>query len=179
MPRTRNQISYYIFAALKSLIFSLILTILLCLALGYKFILVNGWSSEPVLKYQSLIMIHKVDATELQVGDYVTFSSTGEGMITHRIISIDLENDVIVCSANHYNSETGEIEDTGAPQTLKYENILGKVVKSNYYIGRVAFIVRSTIRMLQNQPWILIALMGSFVLVLYIKEKCKTTPEFF
>lgn len=178
MPKKRNLFSFIIFSIIKSFIFSLLFAVALSLILGYRYVLVNGWSSEPVIKYHSVIMIHKVDAKDLKVGDYVTFSYTGAGKITHRIKSIDLENDVIVCVANEVDKETGEIND-GGEQTLKYANIQGKVVYSNYVVGELAFIIRGTINTIQKQPWILIALFGSFVLLLYVKEKCNTTPKFF
>ena len=178
MIKRRNIYTFILFSAIKSFVISLILTIALSFILGYRYVLVNGWSSEPVIPYHSIIMIHKVSADELKVGDYVTFSMTGEGKITHRISSIDSENGKYTCYANTIDPDTGEIVNTGSPQIITIDQIQGKVFHSNYVIGEFIFGIRGNIQTLQKQPFILVGLLGSFVLLLLVKEKCDVRPEF-
>ncbi len=170
MQKKQNKAKFIIFSILKSLIFAFIVTIILGYILGYRAILVNGWSAQPDIKYQSLIITQKVKAKDLNVGDYITFSMTGKSYITHQIISIDYENDIIVCADNQYNSETGEYEH-GGTQTIKYKNVIGRVIFSNYILGKTAFSIR-------GNPWILFGIIGSFMLLLIVREQSKVEPSF-
>ena len=171
MPQKQNKAKFIIFSLLKSLLFAFLLTIVFGFVLGYRPILVNGWSAEPDIHYQSLIIINqKVKATDLKVGDYITFSMTGKSYITHRIISIDLETDTIVCADNRYNSNTGEIED-GGTQTFSSDKVVGKVVFSNYILGNTPFSIR------QN-PWILFGIIGAIMLLLIMREQTKVEPTY-
>ena len=168
--KKNEVVKYYFHSILKALAFALLLTLLLGYLFGYKAILVNGWSAQPDIKYQSLIITTKVKAEDLKVGDYITFTMTGQSYITHQIISIDLENDVIVCADNQYNQETGEYEH-GGTQTFGYKNVVGKVIFSSYLLGKTAFTIR-------ENPWILFGLLGSVVLLFIVKEQTSIEPEF-
>lgn len=171
MPKKQNKIVFVIFSLLKSLVFAVIITLIVGYLLGCRYILVNGWSAQPDIRYQSIIITQKTKFEDLKVGDYITFSMTGSSYITHQIISIDIENDQIICADNQYNSETGEYEH-GGQQVLKYENVVGKVVFSNYILGRTIFTIK-------ENPWILVGLFVSAMLLLIVRDKCKTEPEFF
>ena len=169
MRKKENKLKFIVSSLLKSFIFALLIAIAFGYLMGYRAILVNGWSAQPDIKYQSLIITRKVELNDMKVGDYITFSLSGKSYITHQIISIDYENDVIVCADNQYNSETGEYEH-GGTQTLATKNVIGKVVFSNYIMGKTFFSIR------QN-PWILFGIIGCFMLLLIVRDQYKIEPE--
>ena len=69
--------------------FGLAILIMLALGyvLGYRAILVNGWSAQPQIPYHSLIVDCKTSLGNLKEGDYITFKNSSN-YTTHRIIAI-------------------------------------------------------------------------------------------
>ena len=139
--------------------------------LGYRAIIVIGGSAEPDIHYHSLIVTAKYKAEDLKVGDYITFTSSGKVFTTHKIVSIDLENDTIVCRGNQYNRETGEYEEQNTTQVLKYSNVIGKVIYTNYIMGTTIWTIRSNM-------FVLVGLLACIMLLLIIKEQANTEPSF-
>lgn len=115
MKIKKLNIKDYLYMLLKSVLLAMLATILLSLILGYRLILVNGWSAEPIIKYQSLIITSKADLNELEPGDFITYSYTGKFYITHQIIAINKDGsyyqlgdkiDALV-NGNHYELTYG------------------------------------------------------------------------
>ena len=156
---------------LPALLIAVVLTIAMGYLLGYKAILVNGWSAEPHISYQSLIVTYKCKFQDLKVGDFITFTNTGTSYVTHQIVSIDYENDEIVCKGWRYNSETQEYEHQDDSQVMKYKNVVGKVVFSNYLIGKTIFTIK-------GNTAILIGLFGLIVITFIVKDQFEVTVEF-
>ena len=153
----------------KSLLFALITAFALGYFIGYKPILVYGWSAEPYIQYKSLIIIKKTDLQDLKVGDFVTFSKTGNSYVTHQIISID--GDQIVCRGWNYDRDLGEYRYQDDIQVLTYQNIVGKVVFSNFLIGNTAYTLRSN-------KILLFGVLGLAVLAFLAKDSFKTKSPY-
>lgn len=66
-----------------------IAVIALGLLLGYKPFLVNGWSMEPIIRYQSFIVVHKEAPEDIKIGDALTFSKTGKNYTTHQLVRVE------------------------------------------------------------------------------------------
>lgn len=164
MPKKENIVKYILKSALKSLSFAILITIALGYLLGYRAIIVIGGSAEPDIHYHSLIVTAKYKAEDLKVGDYITFTSSGKVFTTHKIVSIDLENDTIVCRGNQYNRETGEYEEQNTTQVLKYSNVIGKVIYTNYIMGTTIWTIRSNV-------YILVGLFVTIMLLFIVKEQ--------
>ena len=171
MQIKENIVIYLLKSVIKSICIAIIFTLILGYVFGYRAIIVIGGSAEPDIHYHSIIVTAKYKAEDLRVGDYVTFSSNGEVNTTHKIISIDLENDVIVCRGNQYNKETGEYEDQNTVQVIKYENIVGKVIYTNYILGTTIWTIRSNM-------YVLIGLFACIMLLLVVREQFKIEPSF-
>ena len=94
---------------LKALLFALLVGIILGYLFGYRYILVNGWSSEPYIHYQSLILTSPTKLQNLKVGDFITYTSSKQAIfakqsnVTHQIIAIKYDG-----YFKEYNDETGE-----------------------------------------------------------------------
>lgn len=87
---------------------------------GVQYRAVLTGSMEPEIPVGSLVMIVKTDAEEIQVGDDVTYVSSGRNVTTHRVAEIDRENNSFIT----YGIANGL--DNKDP-AVRYENILGVV----------------------------------------------------
>ncbi len=124
----------------KSLVFALLFAVLLGLALGFKVFLVNGASAEPAILYKSLIITYKPAFDDLQIGDFVTYSSTGTSFVTHRIIDIDAENQSVTTQGYQGSFD----QPNGNSELVEYTNIYGRVCGQSYVAGVLLFSFRST-----------------------------------
>ena len=119
---------------IKSLIFVFIAMLLVGYFLGYRIYNVMGYSSEPDIHYGSVVVDYKVPFKELKVGDYITWSRTGNSFVTHVIIEIDYENNSITTSQTNHFDDDGIV----SPDTpIKYENVYGKVIFTIPKLGSV------------------------------------------
>lgn len=171
MPRKRNLAQVLLSKCLPALLFALIIMIGVGYLCGYKAILVNGWSAEPHITYQSLIVTYRCKKSDLKVGDFVTFSNSGKSYVTHQIVEIDYENDKIVCKGWQYNSTTEEYEHQSDSQVIKYANVVGKVVYSNYLVGKTIFTLKENII-------ILFGIVALLVLSLVLRDELSVEPKF-
>jgi len=171
MPKKTSLAKVLLSKCIPALLFAVLIMIALGYICGYRAILVNGWSAEPHIAYQSLIVTYKCKQKDLKVGDFITFTMSGKSYVTHQIVSIDYENDEIVCKGWQYNSETQEYEHQTDSQTLKYKNVVGKVILSNYIIGKTIFTIKENLL-------ILFGIIGLFVLLLILKDELSIEPQF-
>lgn len=112
-----------------SILFAILFTIILGYLLGFRAYLVNGWSSEPEIPFQSLVIDYKVKFEDLHVGDYVTFSNDGKSFTTHTIVAKAGEGD-------HKDKQYFE-----ANEVIQFEN-MGVIF--NRHISRQCTIVTMT-----------------------------------
>lgn len=171
MQKKENILIYLLKSAIKSICISIILTLVLGYIFGYRAIIVIGGSAEPDIHYHSIIVTAKYKPEDLKIGDYVTFTNSGQVNTTHKIVSIDLENDIIVCRGNQYNQETGQYEEQNTEQVIKYKNIIGKVIYTNYILGTTIWTIRSNM-------FVLVGLLACIMLLLIVKEQMNTEPSF-
>ena len=104
MPKNQTKLSIIWSSIWKSIVISILIALLVSIALGYKFILVNGWSAEPDIHYKSLIVTTKTDFKNLGEGDFITFQNNS-AYVTHKIIAIKKDGyfqkgEVIVATIN-------------------------------------------------------------------------------
>lgn len=171
MQQKENRAVFLLKSVINSICISIILTLVLGYIFGYRAIIVIGGSAEPDIHKHSIIVTAKYKAEDLRVGDYVTFTSSGQINTTHKIVSIDLENDIIVCRGNQYNQATGQYEEQNTEQVIKYKNIVGKVIYTNYILGTTIWTIRSNM-------FVLVGLLALIMLLLIIKEQTKIEPSF-
>ena len=171
MRKKTNMLIVMLRACIPAFLIAFVIMIGLGYLLGYKAILVNGWSAEPNITYQSLIVTYRCKFEDLKIGDFITFSNTGKSYITHQIVAIDYENDSIECKGLQYNSTTQQYEHQSDSQFMQYKNVVGKVIYSNYIIGKTIFTLKG------NMP-ILFGLLGVIVLSFIMKEEFSIDPKF-
>ncbi len=57
-------------------------------AFGYKPVIIESGSMEPVIRTGAYVLLKKADYTEVKEGDIITFY-TERGYVTHRLVGID------------------------------------------------------------------------------------------
>lgn len=109
-------------------------------------------SMEPTYHTGSVIYVKSCDASEVQVGDPITFVLNEDLVVaTHRVIEIDAEQ-----GAFYTKGDANEAAD-GSP--VLYENLIGKPVFSIPYLGYLADYV-------QSPPGMYVAIAACAVLIL-------------
>ena len=111
--KKKKRIILSLSAILQSFLFAFLLTIGIGYAIGYRAFLVNGWSSEPEIMYQSLVINYKQSQNDLYQefssshdingnvftkkengkNIYVTFSTDGKSFTTHTIVAMKPEGE--------------------------------------------------------------------------------------
>ncbi|MHB1455190.1 MAG: signal peptidase I [Saccharofermentanales bacterium] len=99
---------------------------------GNRFYVVLSGSMEPSIHMGSLIVVKSVDTNALKIKDVITFNHLDSGkIVTHRIVKITEISDV------RYFTTRGDANDTNDFESVKYENVIGKVGFSIPLVGSV------------------------------------------
>ena len=105
--------------------------------MGYRVFSVASESMKEEYSIGDIIIIKEVDASELKVGDNVTYVGKKGNLngliITHKIISVRKEND------NYYYITKGTSNEIEDPE-ISYSQIYGKVIYKTLvfsYVGRL------------------------------------------
>jgi signal peptidase len=135
--------------------------------IGWRVDAVLSGSMEPEIKVGSLVVTHSVDAEEIEVGDVITFYSntSGENMITHRVVGIGH-------SSSLYFETKGDANDELDPFTTPAWNLLGKVTFHVPYWGYFTEFLKTPLGFL-----LAVVIPGSIIIVLYIITLLRTIAE--
>lgn len=88
-------------------------------------------SMEPTYHVGSLIYVEKVDPSEIEVGDPITFVLNEDLVVaTHRVVEIDAENE-------HFYTK-GDANDAPDAAPVYFKNLLGRPVFTIPYLGYAA-----------------------------------------
>ena len=172
-----NYIKDWAYAIFKALAFALILTILIMLIAGYKFMIVSSGSMEPVLPVGSLVIVTPCDYEDLELGDIVTMDAGGINL-THRVVGKwDRSTDDVYAylepGDEGYDTETVWVTKGDAnaqPDGPLNDDIVGKVYDSHAFgwIGTCVRYIRQHVTMVI----ILVMIVAVFITVLeWLKNK--------
>lgn len=130
---------------------------------GNKLYAVLSGSMEPSIPIGSLIVVRNVDTDRLMTKDVITFNHLDSGkIITHRIIKIT-EN-----GNERYFTTRGDANDTNDFESVKYVNVIGKVVFTIPFVGSVIDFANT-----KNGMLFLVIIPGFLLLVLEIQKLFK------
>lgn len=104
---------------MKIIVATILILIPIVFLSGFKLLNVISGSMEPTIKQGSFVIIR--NSTIYKTGDIITFNTT-IGIITHRIVKIELEHD------NYRVFTKGDGNSELDPSPIKLTDILGKVV---------------------------------------------------
>ena len=100
------------------------------------YIIVSG-SMEPIIKVNDAIVVKRTDATNIKVGDVITYKSVEPSyygiMITHRVIDIINENGVTKYVTKGDHNETRDINP------ISVDQVYGKVIMRIPKIGYIQY----------------------------------------
>jgi len=121
--------------------------------LGYSLYNVLTGSMQREIPQGSLVLVHNLDTNEIQVGDDITFITSTNDIITHRVITI-YEN---YLESGMRGFQTQGLENPSPDSEIVYaDNVLGKVVWHASGLG-------SALNYLSNH-WLWITVLGIGVL---------------
>lgn len=102
---------------------------------GYSFFRVMTGSMEPEIPVNSMIVVEKVDAGELEIGDVISFFSRDPSLYgevnTHRILEIEEQDGKLVFLTK------GDANNVSDQYLTLEEDIIGKVVWVSLFIGKL------------------------------------------
>lgn len=133
--------------------------------LGIQVFSVISGSMEPDYPVGSLIYVKEVDPNDVEVRDVITYVLPNNMPSTHRVVSIDAENQLF-----YTKGDANDTED-GAP--VHFQNLIGTPIFTIPYLGFVAHYI-------QNPPGMYVAIAAGAILLilvfipdLFMKEKKK------
>ena len=119
---------------------------------GIQVFSVISGSMEPEYPVGSLIYVKEVDASEVEVNDVITYVLPNDMPSTHRVISIDRQN-------QHFQTK-GDANETPDGAPVHFKNLIGKPVFTIPLLGYVAHFI-------QTPPGMYIAIaIGAVLLIL-------------
>ena len=102
--------------------------------LGMQTFVVTSGSMEPMYPTGSLIYVKKVEPSEIQVGDAITFYMVNsQSVATHQVYEINKEAQEFRTQGINNKDENGNIVHDGSP--VKYNDLIGKPVVCIQYLG--------------------------------------------
>lgn len=118
--KNKDTIFKYVMLGLKSIIFGVVLTIALSMALGCRFLKIISGSMSPKYNIGDVVVVStKFKFEDLKVGDVITYKA-GSNNVTHRIVDITTTGSLIT-----QGDASGTVDTVGAITKEKY---VGKVL---------------------------------------------------
>ena len=119
---------------------------------GIQVYSVISGSMEPEYPVGSLIYVKEVDASQVEVGDVITYVLPNDMPSTHRVISIDKQNQCF--------QTKGDANETADGSPVSFKNLIGKPVFAIPVLGYVA-------NFIQHPPGMYISIaIGAVLLIL-------------
>jgi len=107
---------------------------------GWKALSVQTGSMAPFIKPGALVLVHRIPATQLRVGDVITYVSTSTKKTnTHRIINIDSSHGVPLKITTRGDA------NSSSDQPILPKQVLGRVDRSIPVLGRLSDAARHPI----------------------------------
>lgn len=175
-----NKFKYWSYVTFKGIVFAIIITILVMLIAGYKFMIVSSGSMAPTLPVGSLVVVTPADYEDLEYRDIVTMNAGGIAL-THRIVGKYNKNYDYANPANNKNGEKeylvpgdegyeeeywwvtkGDYEDAPLDGILNNE-IIGKVYDAHAFgwVGSIVRYIRANFKMVAIMLILLIAFIST------------------
>ncbi len=132
--------------------------------LGYSSFRVLSGSMEPTLRTDSMILVKKVDPSEIRPDDIISFYSSdpalGGAVNTHRVLSVEKQNGIYIFQTKgDANLIPDEFTTTG-------NDVIGVVIFSSFLLGKL-------IRLLSN-PLVFIPVIMVPLMLLLVLNMVKT-----
>lgn len=121
-------------------------------------------SMEPTYHVGGLVFIQKVDPTDVEVGDPITFTIGTDTVVTHRVIEVNKEDQSFKTKGDANDNEDGG--------SVAFSNVKGRALGFTIpYLGFLAVYLNSTSGIIILVAFILIMMLISFIVDQLSKDK--------
>ncbi len=135
MKTAKKMIS--IFGHIFYTLFLLSVTIVLGLYIyGGRFYAIETGSMQSSYPVGTLVLTMPVTPSQLETDDVITFITSGDAVVTHRVVRNDTEQELLITKGDENNTV-----DT-AP--VYYENVLGKAACGIPYLGYIGLLFQKS-----------------------------------
>ena len=98
--------------------------------IGYGQYAVLSGSMEPNIHVGEVVIDKPFDPDEIDVGTVITYQISADTLVTHRIVAIDADNEVVTTK--------GDANDAEDASPVSYDNILGIYAFNVPYLGYIS-----------------------------------------
>ena len=102
--------------------FLIVIVLLVSGIFKYQLVAIASGSMEPVYYRGDAVIIEKINAKEVKIGDILVFK-VGSGIVTHRVVEISQEDGKMVFRTkgdNNKTEDTFDIDDSDVKGIVKY-----------------------------------------------------------
>ncbi|WP_193708247.1 signal peptidase I [Alkalibaculum sporogenes] len=123
--------------------------------LNHKIYYVDSGSMSPTIPTGSLIVVKKVDPTDIRLNDVITYEGMGSYVVTHRVMEIVTREESFITRGDANNSDD--------PYAVDSKRIVGKVVFNAPYIGYLLKFIQSRMGFLVIATLIILTVILTFI----------------
>lgn len=132
--------------------------------IGWHVFSIDSSSMYPAYPVNTLVIVQKIDANDIQEGDVITYVLNDSGvLITHRVIDKDSENQTFITKGDANN-----VEDASP---VSWNNVIGKVVMGFPLAGSVLRVITASENRVVVIGCIVVLFMFSFIWDMVVKKK--------
>lgn len=111
---------------------------------GYYVFRVSSDSMEPTLTVGDVILVHRVDAEDIQKNDIITYKSKDGSMygrdVTHRVVTEPFEK-----NGTYYYQTQGDADGAPLDKVITYDQVRGEFVRKLSLIGKVYGVISTPV----------------------------------
>ncbi len=137
--------------------------------LGYQSLAVLSGSMEPGIPVGSIVFTKEAEATQLEVGDVVTYRLSGNTMVTHRVIENDTVAEQLIMQ--------GDANETPDAAPVEYINVVGKVAMHLPLLGYISIYIKTPLGIAGACGLLVVLILLTFLPEVFTPEEKKEEKE--
>lgn len=159
-----------VLSTLILILFALIAAVLILpVVLGCKSMAVVSGSMEPNIPVGSIVIVKEADPDTLEVGDVITYRISGGTMVTHRIVSIDNEEQCVITKG-----DANEVQDASP---VAFDGIVGKELFHVPLLGYLTIYVKTPLGIVGVCAVLIVLILLNFLPSIFEPESDKTEEK--
>lgn len=162
-----KKICGFLSTILLIVLFALAVLLIAPNLLGMKSFAVLSGSMEPKIPVGSIVFVDEVEEATLQAGDVITYNLSGNTMVTHRVVEVDVENQSIITKG-----DANDVED-GAP--VAFSQVVGKMKMHVPYLGYISIYIRTPLGIAAACGVLIVVVLLTFLPEVFKKEEEKVS----
>ena len=133
--------------------------------IGYKSFAVISGSMEPNIHVGSIVYTKEVEFNDLKVDDIISYQISGDTMVTHRVYSIDSDNQTVMTK--------GDANDNVDSKEVTVDQIVGKVAFTIPLLGFITIYIKTPLAIVGVCGIIAILIILNFLPEIFEKKEDK------